>query len=331
MANNSRAGAVRKLKKGPTVGTGGHGRKALEGKGPTPKAEDRTYHKAHKNKQLAERSAAKRGSGPAGSRGRSGPKGRATEEMVTGRNSVVEALRAGVPAKTLYVAVRVDMDERVRESLKLAADRGVPLMEVHKPELDRLTDDAVHQGLALQIPPYEYEDAVESAQDVLTKWKKGYINNAPLFVALDGITDPRNLGAIIRSVSAFSGHAVIVPERRSVGVTAAAWKTSAGAAVRVPVVRAPNLNRALGAFKDMGIYVLGLDGDGDVSLPDLALATEPICIVVGSEGKGLSRLVRENCDQIVSIPIDSAMESLNASMAVGISLYEISKQRSTTA
>jgi 23S rRNA (guanosine2251-2'-O)-methyltransferase len=251
--------------------------------------------------------------------------------MVTGRNSVVEALRAGVPAKTLYVAVRIEMDDRVRESLKLAADRGVPLMEVHKPELDRLTDDAVHQGLALQIPPYEYEDAVESAQDVLTKWKKGYINNAPLFVALDGITDPRNLGAIIRSVSAFRGHAVIVPERRSVGVTAAAWKTSAGAAVRVPVVRAPNLNRALGAFKDMGIYVLGLDGDGDVSLPDLALATEPICIVVGSEGKGLSRLVRENCDQIVSIPIDSAMESLNASMAVGISLYEISKQRSTTA
>ncbi|HEY8296160.1 MAG TPA: 23S rRNA (guanosine(2251)-2'-O)-methyltransferase RlmB, partial [Micrococcaceae bacterium] len=163
------------------------------------------------------------------------------------------------------------------------------------------------------------------------KWKKGYINNAPLFVALDGITDPRNLGAIIRSVSAFSGHAVVVPERRSVGVTASAWKTSAGAAVRVPVAKAPNLNRALEAFKNMGIYVLGLDGDGDVSLPGLDLATEPLCIVVGSEGKGLSRLVRENCDQIVSIPIDSAMESLNASMAVGISLYEISKQRAARA
>lgn len=111
-------------------------------------------------------------------------------------------------------------------------------------------------------------------------------------------------------------------------MTASAWKTSAGAAVRVPVARAGNLNNALKAFKKMGIFVVGLDGDGDVSLPNTVLAKDPICIVVGSEGKGLSRLVRENCDQIVSIPIDSAMESLNASMAVGISLYEISRQRS---
>ena len=330
MANNGRRSV--KLKKGPSVGTGGHGRKALEGKGPTPKAEDRPYHKAYKNKQLSERSEAKRASGSrttsaAARTGRSGPKGRATEEVVTGRNSVVEALRAGIPAKALHVAVRIEMDDRVKESLKLAAERGIPLMETGKPELDRMTDDAIHQGLVLQIPPYEYQDAYELAEETLESWKKGHVANAPLFVALDGITDPRNLGAIIRSVSAFSGHGVIVPERRSVGVTASAWKTSAGAAVRVPVARAANLNNTLKAFKNMGIYVLGLDGDGDVSLPELALATEPVCIVVGSEGKGLSRLVRENCDQIVSIPIDSAMESLNASMAVGISLYEISRQR----
>ncbi|MFC8304827.1 23S rRNA (guanosine(2251)-2'-O)-methyltransferase RlmB [Specibacter sp. NPDC057265] len=327
MANTSRSGAVRKLKKGPVKGTGGLGRKALEGKGPTPKAEERTYHKAYKNKELAERSAEKRAGASKSPRRNSGPKGKAMEELVTGRNSVVEALRAGIPAKALYVAVRVDMDERVRESIKLATERGIPLMEAHKPELDRLTEDAVHQGLVLQIPPYEYEDAVDLAGEVITKWKKGHIANAPLIVALDGITDTRNLGAIIRSVSAFSGHAVIIPERRSAGVTAAAWKTSAGAAVRVPVAKAPNLNRAIAAFQKMGYFVLGLDGDGDVSLPDLTLAQEPVCIVVGSEGKGLSRLVRENCDQIVSIPIDSAMESLNASMAVGISLYEISRQR----
>ncbi|MFK0004383.1 23S rRNA (guanosine(2251)-2'-O)-methyltransferase RlmB [Paenarthrobacter sp. NPDC090522] len=329
MANNGNRSV--KKKKGPTIGTGGHGRKALEGKGPTPKAEDRVYHKAHKNKQLAERSAAKRGATnrAAGTRRSTGPKGRATEELVTGRNSVVEALRAGIPAKALHVAIRIEMDDRVKESLKLAAERGIPLLEAGKPELDRMTEDAVHQGLVLQIPPYEYGDAYELAEETITKWKKGHIANAPLFVALDGITDPRNLGAIIRSVSAFSGHGVIVPERRSVGVTAAAWKTSAGAAVRVPVARASNLNNALKQFKNMGIYVLGLDGDGDVSLPDLTVATEPVCIVVGSEGKGLSRLVRENCDQIVSIPIDSAMESLNASMAVGISLYEVSRQRAS--
>ncbi|MFJ4027252.1 23S rRNA (guanosine(2251)-2'-O)-methyltransferase RlmB [Paenarthrobacter sp. NPDC089989] len=329
MANNGNRSV--KKKKGPTIGTGGHGRKALEGRGPTPKAEDRVYHKAYKNKQLAERSAAKRGAAPrgAGPRRSTGPKGRATEELVTGRNSVVEALRAGIPAKALHVAIRIEMDDRVKESLKLAAERGIPLLEAGKPELDRMTEDAVHQGLVLQIPPYEYGDAYELAEETITKWKKGHIANAPLFVALDGITDPRNLGAIIRSVSAFSGHGVIVPERRSVGVTAAAWKTSAGAAVRVPVARASNLNNALKQFKNMGIYVLGLDGDGDVSLPDLTVATEPVCIVVGSEGKGLSRLVRENCDQIVSIPIDSAMESLNASMAVGISLYEVSRQRAS--
>lgn len=328
MANNPRSGAVRKLKKGPLKGTGGLGRKALEGKGPTPKAEERTYHKAFKNKELADRSAAKRAGTSNSPRRNSGPKGKATEELVTGRNSVVEALRAGIPAKALYVAVRVDMDERVRESIKLATERGIPLLEAHKPELDRLTEDAIHQGLVLQIPPYDYEDAVDKASEIIGQWKKGHIANAPLIVALDGITDTRNLGAIIRSVSAFSGHAVIIPERRSAGVTAAAWKTSAGAAVRVPVAKAPNLNRAIGAFQKMGFFVLGLDGDGDVSLPALGLAQEPVCIVVGSEGKGLSRLVRENCDQIVSIPIDSAMESLNASMAVGITLYEISKQRS---
>lgn len=342
MANKPRPGAIRKAKKGPAGGTGGLGRKALQGKGPTPKAEDRPNHKAHKKRAAADRSAEKgggrggsaarggaasRGAGSsrnAGGRGRNKP----SEEMVTGRNSVVEVLRAGVPAKTLYVAVRIETDDRVREALKLAVEDGIALLEVHKPELDRLTGDAIHQGLALQIPPYDYPDATDLAQETLGNWKKGYIRNAPLFVALDGITDPRNLGAIIRSVSAFSGHGVLVPERRSVGMTATAWKTSAGAAVRVPVARAANLNRTLESFKKQGIFVLGLDGDGDISLPDLALAKEPVCIVVGSEGKGLSRLVRENCDQIVSIPIDSAMESLNASMAVGISLYEVSRRRS---
>ncbi|WP_341395459.1 23S rRNA (guanosine(2251)-2'-O)-methyltransferase RlmB [Arthrobacter sp. G119Y2] len=331
MANNGRPGAMRKAKKGPSGGTGGLGRKALEGKGPTPKAEERPYHKAYKNKQLAERSAAKRGAGDtraAGGRSGTNVRGKVAEEVVTGRNSVVEALRAGIPAKALHVAVRIDMDDRVRESLKMAADRGLPVMETHKPELDRMTNEAVHQGLVLQIPPYDYADPMDLAQETIEAWKKGHIRNAPLFVALDGITDPRNLGAIIRSASAFSAHGVIVPERRAVGMTASAWKTSAGAAVRVPVARAGNLNSALKAFKKMGIFVLGLDGDGDVSLPNIVLAKDPICIVVGSEGKGLSRLVRENCDQIVSIPIDSAMESLNASMAVGISLYEISRQRS---
>ena len=331
MAVNGRPGARKTKKKGATVGTGGHGRKALEGKGPTPKAEDRVYHKAHRAKQLAERSAAKRQGQPGRlAEGRGGGRPKGMEEMVTGRNSVVEALRAGVPAKTLYVAVRIEMDDRVRESMKLAAEAGIPLLEAQKPELDRMTGDAIHQGVVLQIPQYEYQDAFELIEETMEKWRKGHISSMPLFVALDGITDPRNLGAIIRSVSSFSGQGVIVPERRSVGMTAAAWKTSAGAAVRVPVAKAANLNTVLRQAKEAGYFVLGLDGDGDVKLPGLELATEPIVLVVGSEGKGLSRLTRELCDQIVSIPIDSQMESLNAGMAVAISLYEVSTRRAGT-
>lgn len=313
-----RPGAVRKNKKGPTKGSGGKGRASLEGRGPTPKAEDRPYHKAYRTKQLAERSSTKRGTTR---------RPRVNAEMVTGRNSVVEALRAGIPAKALHIAVRIDVDDRVRESLKLAAEQGIPVMEASRPELDRMTDDAIHQGLALQVPPYEYQDAVELATRVVKDYDKGYERNMPLFLALDGITDPRNLGAIIRSASAFSAHAVIVPERRSVGVTASAWKTSAGAAVRVPVAKASNLTSALKELKAAGVFVIGLDAGGSVDLPELDLATEPLCIVIGSEGKGLSRLVRETCDAIVSIPISSAMESLNASMAAGIALYEVARRR----
>jgi 23S rRNA (guanosine2251-2'-O)-methyltransferase len=149
----------------------------------------------------------------------------------------------------------------------------------------------------------------------------------PLLVALDGITDPRNLGAIIRSVAAFGGQGVILPQRRSTGVTASAWKTSAGAAARVPVALAANLNNTLKELKKRGLFVVGLDGDGDLSLPTFHLGDEPLVLVVGSEGKGLSRLVQENCDAILSIPISGTTESLNAGIAASVALYEVSKRR----
>lgn len=330
MAAGRRPGARNSKKKGPTVGTGGHGRRRLEGKGPTPKAEDRPYHKAYKMKKAAERRDAARPKGSA-ERGqakmhhRRGP-GK-TEDLVTGRNSVVESLRAGVPAKTLYVATRIEVDDRIREILKLCAENQVPVLEATKPELDRLTEDAVHQGVVLQVPSYEYQDADELMGRIMGAWKKDRTQPPPIVLALDGITDPRNLGAIIRSASAFSADAVVLPERRSTGVTATAWKTSAGAAARVPVARATNLNRAVQKAKAAGYFVIGLDGGGDIHLPNLELATEPLMIIVGSEGKGISRLITDNCDQIVSIPINSAMESLNASMAVGITLYEVARRR----
>lgn len=328
--NKPRAGAVRKARKGPQVGSGGQGRQALEGKKPTPKAEDRPYHPAGKRKAAAERYEAAGGrkkatsspDAPRQPQQRRAQKSGDEAEMVTGRNSVVEALRARIPATTLYLASRLEYDDRVKEILALATGRGIPILEVMRPELDRLAGfDAVHQGVALKVPPYEYAHPMELLDKVISR------GQVPLIVALDGITDPRNLGAIIRSVAAFGGHGVIVPQRRSVGLTAAAWKTSAGAAARTPVAMAGNLTQTIKAYKDRGVFVLGLDGGGDVSLPDLKLAKEPVLVVVGSEGKGLSRLVTENCDAVVSIPIQATTESLNAGIAASVTLYEIARLR----
>lgn len=320
MAGNSRRrGAVRKTgsKKGAVVGSGGQRRRGLEGKGPTPKASERPNHKAYKSARRTEQTAEPRKAAPARDGKRSG--GKASTEVIAGRNSVVEALRSYVPASALYVAGRIDSDDRVREALKTAADRSIPILEAQRTELDRLSDGAVHQGIALQVPPYDYAHP----GDLVDPEAPG----TPLVVALDGITDPRNLGAIVRSVAAFGGHGVVVPERRSAGMTAGAWKTSAGAAARVPVAMATNLTRALQDFRKAGFFVLGLDMDGDVMLPEVALADQPLVIVVGSEGKGLSRLVAETCDQIVSVPMSSAIESLNAGVAASVTLYEIARQR----
>ncbi|MEO7349533.1 MAG: 23S rRNA (guanosine(2251)-2'-O)-methyltransferase RlmB [Terrimesophilobacter sp.] len=333
-SKHGRPGAVRKGARGPQVGSGGQGRQALEGKKPTPKAVDRPYHPAGKRKAAADRLEAaggkRRAPGATGGSGASAdraqkmrrPKSSDESEFVTGRNSVLEALRAVIPATTLYIASRIEYDDRVKEIMGIATKRGLPILEVMRPELDRLGGfDSVHQGVVLKVPPYEYAHPLELLDKVISQGK------VPLLVALDGITDPRNLGAIIRSVAAFGGHGVIVPQRRSVGMTAAAWKTSAGAAARTPVAMASNLNQTLKALKERGVFVLGLDGGGDVELPGLSWAKSPLVVVVGSEGKGLSRLVTENCDAVVSIPISATTESLNAGIATSVTLYEIAKAR----
>jgi len=321
MAGNSqRRGAVRGPKKGPSGGSGGQRRKGLEGRGATPKATERPQHPAHKNAVRNAKRASSPGARPARSGGSGAPRRtKGSSEIVAGRNSVVEALRANIPATTMYVAGRIESDDRVREALKMATSRSIPVLETPRGELDRITDGAVHQGLALQVPAYVYAHP----SDLVNQEMPGI----PLIVALDGITDPRNLGAIIRSVAAFGGHGVVVPERRSVGMTASAWKTSAGAAARILIAQCSNLTRALEDYRKAGFFILGLDMDGDVQLPDLELAKEPLVIVVGSEGKGLSRLVSETCDQIVSIPMSSAVESLNAGIATGVTLYEVARRR----
>jgi len=314
--NQRRKGAVRKsgTKKGAVVGSGGQRRRGLEGKGPTPPAERRPGHPKARRAAAARKPADGRG-GSAG-RGRTG-----TAETVAGRNAVVEALRAGVPVKALYVAERIDSDDRVREVLKIAAERGVSVLEAPRPELDRLTAGAVHQGVALTVPAYEYahpDDLLTVARDA---------GQPPLIVALDGVTDPRNVGAVVRSAAAFGAHGVVVPERRSAGMSVGAWKTSAGAAARIPVARATNLARQLRAYAEAGLFVVGLAGDGTVDMSELEVATEPLCLVVGSEGAGMSRIVTQACDVVAQIPIARDVESLNAGVAAGIALYEIARAR----
>jgi len=313
--NSSRKGAIRKSGKGPTVGSGGQVRRGLEGRGPTPKAKDRPYHQAHKKAQQKSRKAAKVASTKP--RRRTG----GDAEWVAGRNPVVEALREGVPVTGLYVAEGADRDARLREAFKLAAESGVSLMEVGKGELDRMTGGAVHQGLAARIPAYEYAhpaDLLDRAAEVGEK---------PLIVALDQITDPRNLGAVVRSAAAFGAHGVVIPERRAAGMTASAWKTSAGAAARIPVAQAGNLVRALKDYQDAGCMVVGLAADGDVDLTGFDLADGPLVLVVGAEGGGLSRLVSETCDQLLSIPMANQVESLNAGVAAGVALYAVACAR----
>jgi len=311
--NSSRRGAIKKTGKGnPTAGSGGRVKRGLEGRGPTPKAKDREGHVAYKRKKRAEKAAPRRR--PAVRKG-------GDSEWVAGRNSVVEALRAHMPVSAVYVAEGAERDGRLREVFRVAADRGISLLEVSRGELDRITDGAVHQGLAARVPAYEYAHP----DDLLARAES--FGEPPLIVALDSVTDPRNLGAVVRSAAGFGAHGVLVPERRSAGMTASAWKTSAGAAARLPVAQATNLVRQLKAYQEAGCMVVGLAADGEVSLPDLDLADGPLVVVVGSEGDGLSRLVAETCDQLVAIPMATDLESLNAGVAASVTLYAIAQAR----
>jgi 23S rRNA (guanosine2251-2'-O)-methyltransferase len=298
-------------KKTATAGTGGKNRRSLAGRGATPPAEARPGHPAQRRATADAKARA--------DRARARARAEEAPELLLGRNPVVEALRARIPANALYVVTgdtsRAGTDERITEAIALAGDRGLPLLEVGKAEFDRMSQGALHQGIGLQVPPYDYahpDDLLDLARNS---------GRPPLIVALDGVTDPRNLGAVVRSAAAFDAHGVVVPQRRAVGMTASAWRTSAGAAARIPVARAVNLSRALASYQEAGLQTVGLAADGDVDLDKYDGFADPVALVVGAEGTGLSRLVRERCDVVVRIPIDRDTESLNVSVAAGIALY----------
>ncbi|QOC90038.1 23S rRNA (guanosine(2251)-2'-O)-methyltransferase RlmB [Micromonospora craniellae] len=300
---------------------------AEEGRAPkigTPGSKDTTWGRGGGRGTPAAKPA--RGKQPAGrggprvAPGRKSNPAKDTPELLVGRNPVLEALRAQVPATALYTAQGIDVDDRMKEIVRTSADRGIAIMEVSRAELDRMTGGVLHQGVGLQVPPFAYqpfEDLVAAAVE----------QSAPLLVALDGVTDPRNLGAVIRSAAAFGAQGVFVPERRAAGITATAWRTSAGAAARVPVAQVTNLTRALKACQDAGFLVVGLDADGESDLYALEAAVGPLVVVVGSEGRGLSRLVGQTCDLTVSIPMISEVESLNASVAAAVTLAEVARRR----
>jgi 23S rRNA (guanosine2251-2'-O)-methyltransferase len=356
--NSERRGRRATPKKTAAKGSGGKNRAGLAGRGRTLPADERPWHKGYSGteklpsktawKQEKERRAAAAegrapkvgipgtkdttwGKGTKGARpargarvapGRRSAPARDAPELLVGRNPVLEALRASVPATALYLALGVDVDDRVSEIVRTAGDRGIPLLEVSRSELDRMTGGVLHQGVGLQVPPYVYEPFGDVMAAALEQ-------PAPLLVALDGVTDPRNLGAVIRSAAAFGAHGVVIPERRAAGITATAWRTSAGAAARVPVSQVTNLTRSLKACQQAGFVVVGLDADGSTDLYDLEAAVGPLVVVVGSEGRGLSRLVGATCDLRVSIPMVSDVESLNASVAAAVALAEVARRRTS--
>ena len=262
MAGNSQRRGARRApgsKKGQTNGSGGQGRRRLQGKGPTPKAAgaDGSSRARRAGEPIAR---ANRRAAPI-NRHRSGLRAMATvprwspDATPSSRHCARRC-----PGTALYVAERIDSDDRVKEALKLAVNSGVPILEGPRPELDRLTGGAVHQGLVLQVPAVRLCPSGRAPRQARDR--------APLIVALDGVTDPRNLGAIVRSVAAFGGSGVVVPQRRAAGMSVGAWKASAGAAARLPVARATNLTRTLESYKDAGLFVVGLDGGGDIALLD---------------------------------------------------------------
>lgn len=319
-------------KKGPTKGSGGKHRAKLRGKGPTPKAEDRVYHKAYKAKQknLKRQAADPR----LAARRRADRFASTANDLVLGRNAVLEALRVGVPSSQLYVGTRIEHDDRTREIIKLASQEGLNILEADRLELNHIAHSTNHQGIVLKVRPYEYSSLAQLAEAAESHAKAlanvggvTAINARPLFIALDGVTDPQNLGAVIRSAAAFGASGVILPERRSASVTASAWKVSAGAAAHLPVARVVNLTKAIEALRERGYYSIGLDGGGKALVGETGFEQDPLVVVLGSEGKGLSRLVKDACDTIASIPISSTVESLNASVAAGISLYAVATAR----
>ena len=242
------------------------------------------------------------------------------EDLIEGRNAVIEALRAGRTIDKIYIA-KGDVDQTLGHIASKARSAGAVVVEADRRKLDAMSQTHAHQGVIALCAVKEYctvADILAIAQ------ARG---EPPFVIVCDEISDPHNLGAIIRSAECAGAHGVIIPKRRSAGLTAVVDKTSAGAVEHVAIARVPNLSAAIGELKKSGLWVYGAAAEGASPMWQTDL-TGPVCLVIGSEGDGIGRLVRENCDFLVSIPLKGQISSLNASAAAAVLMYEVLRQRS---
>ena len=250
---------------------------------------------------------------------RSAPIETENDGVIEGRNAVVEALRAGVTIDKIFI-MKGETDATLGHIASTAREKGIVVVDADRRKLDNMSRTHSHQGVIALAAVREYV----SVDDILAIAREKGEN--PLIVVCDELSDPHNLGAVIRTADAAGAHGVIIPKRRSAGLTAVVAKTSAGAVAHVPVARVPNITATLKALKEEGIWVFGTAAEGNTTLYKADLKG-PAAIVIGSEGDGMGRLVAENCDFTVSIPMFGKINSLNASAAAAVLLYEAVRQR----
>lgn len=241
-------------------------------------------------------------------------------KTIEGRNAVIEALRVGRSIDKIFIA-KGDVDKTLGHIASKARDAGIVVVEADRRKLDYMSATHAHQGVIALVGVNEYC----SVDDILDIARQR--NEAPFVIVCDEVSDPRNLGAIIRSAECVGAHGVIIPKRRSAGLTAIVGKASAGAAEHMAVARVPNIPAALGQLKDKGLWIYGAAAGGESKLWGTDF-TGSMALVIGSEGDGMGRLVRECCDFIVSIPMVGRINSLNASAAASVIMYEVLRQRS---
>ncbi|SEN60028.1 23S rRNA (guanosine(2251)-2'-O)-methyltransferase RlmB [Lihuaxuella thermophila] len=238
---------------------------------------------------------------------------------ILGRHSVLEAVRSGRPIEKVLLAEGIQT-KNIQELLKQVQEQKIPFQRVPRPKLDQLAGGGNHQGVMAQVAAYGYVEVDELFQRAE---KRG---EPPFFLLLDGIEDPHNLGSILRTADAAGVHGVIIPKRRAVGLTAVVAKTSAGAIEHVPVAKVTNLNRTADELKERGVWLVGSDGRAEQEYTQVDYSG-PVALVIGSEGQGMSRLMKQKCDFLVRLPMMGRVTSLNASVAAALLMYEVLRGR----